>query len=383
MIKYTALLLSIFLIISCTSEPDNELPPEITSLPNLNVIHSNSKAGYELQLELDLTINQLDEMHIQGLWELYTDDEGNIFWQDNTISKVHKYSFEGDYIRSFGEEGRGPGEFQSFNSSTVYGKSLTGLDYINQKIQTFDTNTGDLIESATLEFDENISIFAQTAYIFQESDSTIIGITNNSISSKEDSISISRFAVTGELINDSVLKYPVSNPLEGDRGSGSFRTYATFTAKSETKLLPGGGFVHSHAGEPLFKFYDKDGNYQSAVYIEFEPAELTQEHIDYEIENSNPMIDMESSVKNAKDIPDYWPAWIDYLVADNGNIWVNMNTNPPHEREWWVFNQSGDLLIQDSLEELDQIRHIGSDYLFSSYSVDGVTELKRFKYFID
>ncbi|MEX2437501.1 MAG: hypothetical protein WD509_02905 [Candidatus Paceibacterota bacterium] len=179
------------------------------------------------------------------------------------------------------------------------------------------------------------------------------------------------------------MNYPVPNFLGGDRGSGSYRSYPLFTAKSEVKLLPTAGFVHSHAEKPFFKFFDVDGNYQSAIYIEFDIVELTPEHIDYAIENSNPMIDLESSVKNAKEIPNYWPVWEDYAIDENGYIWVKMNINLPHEREWWVFTQTGELLIQDSLEELDQIRHIGSDYLFSSYKVDGVTELRRFKYSIE
>ncbi|MEX2437502.1 MAG: 6-bladed beta-propeller [Candidatus Paceibacterota bacterium] len=191
-------ILGIFFI-SCTSDPEIKLPPEISSLPNLNVIYSNTNPSYELQIELDLTISQLDEMHIQGLWDVHTDIEGNFYWQDNTISKIHKYSLDGDYIRSFGGKGKGPGEFESFNSSTVYSNSLTGLDYFTQRIQTFDIHTGDLTSTAILEFDESISLFSQTAQIFQESDSTIIGIANHSISFKGDSLSISRYALNGEL----------------------------------------------------------------------------------------------------------------------------------------------------------------------------------------
>ncbi len=52
------------------------------------------------------------EVLIGRVAEIVADDEGNSYVLDNQLSEVHVFSPEGEYIRSIGREGEGPGEFR-------------------------------------------------------------------------------------------------------------------------------------------------------------------------------------------------------------------------------------------------------------------------------
>ncbi len=76
-----------------------------------------------------------------------TDSKGNIFISDHDGRQVHKYSPDGDYMRSFGGMGRGPGEFNRIAEIAIDGKDrLLVLDRFQFKVARFNTETGNIEE---------------------------------------------------------------------------------------------------------------------------------------------------------------------------------------------------------------------------------------------
>jgi len=374
-------LISICILIGCSGAPDIEIPEEIASLENLKTIKPGD-ALYTLQLQENLYLNQLDEEHTQHLWALYSDQNRNFYWADHYILQIHQYSPEGTYIRSFGEKGQGPGEFDHISRSTVYKNRLYVFEYGPQKVHLFDTETGDFVKSFIIEQSSDPAIFSRTEELLVQSDSTMFGIQNNFIGpqgGQDDNMTVSLFRTDGRLMNHEYFRYRKPAALEGKRGSVRFSSRGKFTADSEIALLPDGqGFIYSHASDPVFYFYDSDGDYQKAFYLALNPIPLTREQINYEIEDSHPMIDLGAAVQNAESIPDTWPFWQTFFVSDDGNLWVIIFTDPPYGRELWIISPDGNLLAQEQFELQESIQFVDSDYLYTTYRPDGIYEVRRY-----
>ena len=335
----------------------------------------------ELALEHDLRLSQLTETHTKHLWGIFEDSDGNFYWQDNLIKQVHQYSPGGEYVRSFGGEGRGPGELAYLASSTAKKNTLLLLDSMSKSVHLFNSETGQYQTSLSIETQDSLSVFSLPEKVLAENDSTFLLIHRyDTFVVSVDSIPLFRFSMNGEIVDSDFFRYPLPDAMEGNRGSGRFRSPANFNANSELRVFNGGGFVHSHASRPVFHIYEPDGTLRTSLVMDLEPVQLTQEHIQYEIDNSHPMIDLASSVRNAEEIPDYWPYWGDYKIDSEDNIWVQVNTNPPLEREWRVISQAGEWLATLALEQGETLQYVGKNRIYTSRSVDGIMEVDRYRF---
>lgn len=339
-----------------------------------------SEPLYQLVLDHQMTINQLNEPHIQFFREIYVDGDGNVYLQDNMIAKLHQYSPAGEYFHSFGNLGKGPGEFEYLESSSISGDAIIMLDLFSQLVHVFNRHTGDLLHSGILERENIRDAYSPIHRILADTDTTFVGIPQISSlrDAEKDSISMHRYATSGEILDYRLLTYPSGEALESESGGVSRRSPTTFTAKSEIFLFPGGGFIHSFAADPVFNIYDSSGDLTRSILLDFEPAKLTREHIATVIENSHPLIDLESAVRDADHIPDHWPVWNRYFVSGDGNLWVEMITNPPHETEWWIISQDGVLLAKESFEEVGYVRYATAENIYTTTFEDEIHEVHRY-----
>jgi hypothetical protein len=369
-------------ITACTSGPEVDIPERFAALDNLVIIQPDG-APYTLHLEENLYLNQLNEEHTHGLWALYADQNRNMYWADHHISKIHQYSPDGTYVRSFGRKGQGSGEFDHITWSTVHNNRLLVFEYGPQRVHTFDTDTGEFVESFTLEQPPDPVSLSRSSKLLVQNDSTMLGISDLIMGPQElhdDTLSVFLYGTDGRLIIPEFFRFRKPGALEGTRSGGRFSAGASFTADSDIAVLPGdGGFVYSHASEPLFTYYDSEGDYQKAFYLKLDPIPLTRDQINYAIENSNPMIDLGSAVQHARSIPDTWPYWQSFLVSDDGNLWINVFSDPPYGRELWVISPDGSLLARKKFEREGGIRFVDSDYLYTTSRPDGIFEIRRYQ----
>jgi hypothetical protein len=369
-------------ISACTSGPEVNIPERFAALDNLVIIHPDD-VSYTLHLEENLYLNQLHEDHTQFLWALYADQNRNMYWADHQISKIHQYSPDGTFVRSIGRKGQGPGELDHMSWSTIHNNRLLVFEYGPQRVHTFDTDTGEFVESFSIEQPPVPGILSRSSRLLVPNDSTILGIPNFIMGPREhydDSLTVFLYGKDGRLINPEFFRFRKPGALEGTRSGGRFSAGASFTANSDIAVLPGdGSFVYSHASKPLFTFYDSAGDYQKAFYLKLDPIPLTREQINYAIENSNPMIDLGSAVQHARSIPGTWPYWQSFFVSDDGNLWVSVFSDPPYGRELWVISPDGSLLARKKFEREGGIRFVDSDYLYTTSRPDGIFEIRRYK----
>jgi hypothetical protein len=377
--RFVALLLFAVTVFACTGGNGTYTQEDGSSGVDTIEVDS-SESLHKMVLEHQMTINQLNEPHIQNFWGIYVDDDGNIYWQDNRIAKLHQYSPSGEYLHSFGDVGKGPGEFRYLESSSISGDAIIMLDAFSQIVHVFNRHTGNLLQSGVLERENVRDKYSPVHRILAETDTTFIGIPQQSAFSKagKESISLHRYATSGKILDYRLLTYRSGEALESESGGVYRRTPVSFTAKSEIFLIPGGGVIHSFAAEPMFNIYDSSGDITRSISLDFNPVKLTREHIDTVIQNSHPMIDLESAVREADHIPDRWPVWSEYFISGDGNLWVKMNTNPPHETEWWIISLDGVLLAKETFGELGSVHYANAENVYFSTFVEEIHQVHRY-----
>jgi hypothetical protein len=100
----------------------------------------NSKDGSEKPVTLEpeemWRIGGEDEEEIFGvITDIIADDEGNFYLLDAQLSEIKVYSGDGEYLRTIGREGEGPGEFRgAFNMFLVPGGKIGVLQTFPGKI---------------------------------------------------------------------------------------------------------------------------------------------------------------------------------------------------------------------------------------------------------
>lgn len=60
--------------------------------------------------------DQGDEQHLGVITDIIADDDGNFYMLDAQLSEIKVYSEDGEYLRTIGREGEGPGEFRGARS---------------------------------------------------------------------------------------------------------------------------------------------------------------------------------------------------------------------------------------------------------------------------
>jgi hypothetical protein len=90
------------------------------------------------------------EAYITRSRSISSDLQNYIYVADQGLAKVHQYTLNGDYIKSIGRSGRGPGEFSGNMNVHAEGDSLLVTDFTNLSVSLFNAD-GELLNTFNLE----------------------------------------------------------------------------------------------------------------------------------------------------------------------------------------------------------------------------------------
>lgn len=110
------------------------------------------RGGEPIRMERDLEIGRNSEdpdYTFYRAWSLAVDDEGRMYVCNNGTSEVFVYDDDGRFVRRFGREGQGPGEFGEIYEATFAAGKLTVEDEGNNRLSMWDTDGNNLGEIPT------------------------------------------------------------------------------------------------------------------------------------------------------------------------------------------------------------------------------------------
>jgi len=288
-------------------------------------------------------------LHSNIISEVLPGDNGDMFVADSWLNKIVVFDSTGSFVRQIGQQGRGPGDFESVRALRIDGDSLYTLDTNLQRVTSFATTSGKVNETYLLPRMDNLR---GRSGIFVDSEHLLI---NHSLPFR-----------AGELQSERLGSFGVVNFRESDTID---RVFERVYHEAMILTFPEGGFAAT--SKPYGKFYvtrtDSEGNfywgYPDSFSIEkwdgdrlvkmfkrdYQPVEITIQDIeDYYfpqlgVETLDELRERIRSGNADEDflriaeryvwvtteegeMPDYFPVYDWFTVCDNGYIWVALNT---------------------------------------------------------
>ncbi len=119
---------------------------EVTKEGVIHVMNPEKSAKKSVEIDLDeqWRIGGEDDEEIFGvITDVIADAKGNFYMLDSQLNEIKVYSKDGEYLRTIGREGEGPGEFRgAFNMFLVPGGNIGVLQAFPGKVVTL-TPDGD------------------------------------------------------------------------------------------------------------------------------------------------------------------------------------------------------------------------------------------------
>lgn len=263
-------------------------------------------------------------------------DNGDIYISDRSDNVIKVFDGNGQYLRTIGGKGGGPGEFESIGRMEILpdGKLLV-MDYQLRRTSFFD-QAGEFIESIqwrTSHYD-----------LFFVTDSTY---TINEYTFGEDRellVKTFDFAHNEKVAFGKFTPYGMKMHRQGDMVmaiSDPFQPHSVFIGDPNQQWL-----YHCVNDKYLIEVYDKDGNLLQKIDRPYQRPPFTekdkQEFIDGFANNDNPAF---LELARDMDFPELKLVTDRMLVDDLSNLWIVMNEEKEEDGKkltaYEIFNKDG------------------------------------------
>lgn len=149
-------LLFTILLTSCTKNEKNYTVKEVDGIKVFHNKNIPSDPNFKITPKEVFTIQGYDENAKDSLrnfihpQDIAVDRSGNIYVLDSRLSSIKKFDKNGNYIRSIGRKGTGPGEFTKAVFLLIMNDTLLVSDGGNKNHLTFDT-AGNFVKNSFVE----------------------------------------------------------------------------------------------------------------------------------------------------------------------------------------------------------------------------------------
>lgn len=390
LIRAFVVILLLVTVVGCTGSDRNiQAPDHILEMENVTIYSSaDIESADTLRLVREQVYSDTDDNPISSFGAIVNDSMGRVFIGDPRQYTIHLFMDDGSYLGRFGREGSGPGEFLWVGGMVIHDNRLYAYDVNGNRIHLFelgsDAHNLPVYETSIVLGGESWDDFPKPGFMNPsfhsvKSDGSLLLTSRTSpILYREhpDSIGVRRYYLwSGDQTQkpESILEIPepkhivtewflIPPPFE-PRGlltvTGDDRIYTANTAEI---------LIHSH---------DAEGNDLSSFYYPFEHRELTRSEAIESVDDHEQLRDAVQSMQ----IPGTWPA-LQRMIADNsGRIWLSVYTEHDQADEWWVIEESGELLARFNLSDGQSIARIDQSHLYTreTESETGTQQVVRYR----
>ncbi len=337
-IKVISTLLATTFLVSCSSEPSSKRHSFKVHQEDAVTICENRGApkftGELFRYDPILTLlgdPKDEESLLFNPGEFTVDHDGFFFVEDYGNNRIAVFDPEGRYVRSFGREGDGPGEFRRLQIQFINDDEIHIYD--GQRRRTTRYSTSGSLLSVISPPPEWAS---QLSELFSMQNGMIV-ISH----SGEDHDNIRYTGLEGCFIADNgdtaavIRTHPIPKRYlyrfgESGGGVGLIR----YSGNPIIRYLPTIGVYATTGVEPEIKLYSKYGILQKIIRIELEPELVTQDERNAVSKQADESVNRarergfgvegREASRKALVIPDTKAFWEDILLDDSGYIWLKM-----------------------------------------------------------
>ncbi|MEX0723594.1 MAG: 6-bladed beta-propeller [Gracilimonas sp.] len=357
-LRYLLVLPIVLLLVNCSTPENNEIsnntntaasvsiPEHLQDLENLSVFTDFDPAG-SVEFEQEHSYGEIyPALLAPQLFfgaEVAVDNEGNVYRADKAQRTILVFDGEGNEIQQIGRDGRGPGEFQAITAIGIHEDLLSVFDGTLSRISVFNIKNFELIESIPVD----PKAWANKVEAKYYSPRAMMPVDNEMyltavFEEKEDGSTYSGYYMMdnkAQIVSGKITETLNKNNHVGKAIDGhSVGIRLTFSVQGKIAVAPSGKVYHINTGEFLIKAYNETGSMENAIYYPFEKDGLEEQEVLNEYHpNMHPALD------NAE-FPNSWPALESLIIDDENRIWVSAIVDDKNIRQWYILEESGELL---------------------------------------
>lgn len=328
-------------------------------------------------------LNGLAEYQLYDVRDAVRLSDGRIVVSNAGTDQLRFYNAEGQHVRSVGGDGDGPGEFRELaNLAVLPGDTLYAWDFSAERLSIFGPR-GDFIESVNLSGIREVlgvqmvGAFDRGAILLDGGFNIGAALETTGTRIVRDTVGFLRVDRTGTVL-DTLGSFPGNEQVSVVQGTDSrfvrMRSLP-FGREALLRVRDSRAYV-GVTGRWEIGVYTPDGQLERLIRLDRSRVPVTSDDIaDYKesalagIEDQNERRQRQSMLE-AITFPDRFPAFSDFHVDSDGDVWVESYARPDHDgpTSSLVFDPEGRLLGSVQIPSSLRIDQIGSDYLL------GVTE---------
>jgi hypothetical protein len=251
-------------------------------------------------------------------------DDGNYYVCDNGSYRVAVFDADGHFVRSFGRQGGGPGEFQSMGIVDLSDGVLTIFDTVQQRTSMFTTD-GAFIRQVTIHGGE----IARELVPLEED--LLLSIYRTSEMKGEEQWEGMKGLITAATRDTvALLEVPPAHLRMWIRGANSASFYVYFTAFPRVGYSWSRGLFLYDPRQPELRWFDRRGSLSRIDRIDLprippsrEDRQLMERYWDRRIEEAEERA--RASARTVRDnltFGEYVPFWTTVTVDDAGYCWL-------------------------------------------------------------
>ena len=281
-----------------------------------------------ISLTETLRVSDTEAFYFGEIRDVAINENERIYVADGKAHHVKILGPEGTFIDSLGTRGRGPGEFRRPEQLFfARGDSLFVLDGYYGELSSFGPERAFAYRLSLRAGQSNpIKIFSFPGeYVVYYS----APFLPDDETRKEKPI---RTVSTSGTVGDTLLTVPPPQ-VHVEQGDGFVRFRSIPYARDPHVAGGPSGHVHYAWGDSMtVKVYDQTGSLRDSVDVPFEPVPVTE--ADRKRALSGRSTEGKAAVKS--EIPATKPAFIHFLVDDEGRYWFGRPTAHPDSTDWWI-----------------------------------------------
>ncbi|HET8864786.1 MAG TPA: 6-bladed beta-propeller [Gracilimonas sp.] len=369
MIKYSFLLIALFLA-ACSSKEKYQVPEEFQHLKNLSVYSADTQPGKTISFKKEAVFGDTEDVLFANMEDIVVDSLGRVFIADRLEKVIQVFEPNGRYLTHIGREGRGPGEFDNIRKLQIIGDNLYVFDPAQFRVNIF--SLGSFSSKETIMLARNRSKYPELGAAFpwihelhvRDNGSFLAEfISNKSEAAKEWGTNETEVAIylldrSGNIVGEKLIDFKEDTRVNY---KGLSVPVSSFYGSTLTILEGAGRFFIAEPENFLIKVYNMDGTYSYSFYYPKAKISLNQESAQ-RYDSTGLFI---RNMKNIDELPETWPVLTDMKIDNQNRLWIATTIEDMKVYEWWVLEETGELITKFEWPRDQPIQEIKNGYLYS------------------
>ncbi|MCC5906910.1 MAG: 6-bladed beta-propeller [Balneolaceae bacterium] len=329
---------------------------------------------------------------------LEVDDSGKIYVGNRTKHTIQVFDSDGLFLTETGGEGSGPGEFNGISDIKIQNNQLLAFDFLQFRTTFYSLEPLNILEvknaylSRTPDVDK-LNGWHSSGYKIIDDERFLVRYVDEYANTNAgtpqynlDKIRTGRYYIVnqeGKISSEMLFELKSQTHITADVEGRHLWNWVPvpFLNQPLVSISDDGYIISANSDESLIKMVDSNGKTIRAFYITMEKKTLIRDEIlnMYDDAGEATLYLLQNS-----ELPEKWPALGNIILDDENRLWVS--TIPENEEliyEWWVLQNTGELLATFRWPENLSIEKIKNGYLYARDTEEPTGQQTIVKYRIE